>query len=841
MKDDYISTLRRNARLARECKEQAEEAKALAGGHCRDEAELYLKASDYYRKNVEISTGEERAYNEELMNEYVTMARKIAGILKAKMAAEAGNTAAPGSVPAKSEPAAAAGNTVKAGNTAKAAKSSGKEEIDTEAWFRPSPKHGFDDVAGMESIKAKLSVNIGDAKYIELKKSLNLKNLNGFFFYGPPGCGKTYIVEAFANELIKSGYHYICLDAKDILNKYVGGAEKIVGRLMELAEESAPCIVFIDELDGVCKNRSLPNLPEYASSITTAFLTGYNRLVSSDKEIIFIGASNYPEKVDSAMLSRMELIRIPLPDKAAREGNLKYAFSKSELQCTMPIEEMAAMTENFDCRDLNSLVENCLKKVFEILKGRYPDGASAAEALRKGEVVLDRKLFQEIFDEYMPFPKEADRKRLEAWEKEIYKEKGMPEPEKKTVKMPPADQKDDKGEDEPEAKSPAKPEPFLGMKKGEASEATEKVILNCGSINLALVTAENDGEESEETEGFFKDMVEGIDEAGRRNVHNPVPEQDIEKAFFYADKNYPVEGAYWQENAIRYQELLTEEVKKQEKEPELCQKMKEADESLKEKIQPGRKSFYMGHFTEEKGAENFRESYDSFNTVRQGAAVAGFGGTCGIVASCNVVNQQTGKRLREEDGVTVFVSANLCYVDKRFKEAGYRFTDDMGWGQRLQIYGNNGGTNFLGRKAFINANGVAFEQITDTTFMKKGKIVALMKKKPEVTLELMSERFHNGESEILILKAQDLKQAQLSNRVPSWQEPDPFRSNHATTVAGFSYTETGEVAGVWINETGGFADSGRVFISAEKFNEMRMNTKGFSVEFTKKKEQGGEV
>ena len=189
MKDDYISTLRRNARLARECKEQAEEAKALAGGHCRDEAELYLKASDYYRKNVEISTGEERAYNEELMNEYVTMARKIAGILKAKMELEAGNTAAPsGTTPAR--PAAAA-NTVKTGNTAKAAKSNGKEEIDTEAWFRPSPKHSFADVAGMESIKTKLSVNIGDAKYIELKKSLNLKNLNGFFFYGPPGCGKT--------------------------------------------------------------------------------------------------------------------------------------------------------------------------------------------------------------------------------------------------------------------------------------------------------------------------------------------------------------------------------------------------------------------------------------------------------------------------------------------------------------------------------------------------------------------------------------------------------------------------------------------------------------------------
>ena len=59
-------------------------------------------------------------------------------------------------------------------------------------------------------------------------------------------------------------------------------------------------------------------------------------------------------------------------------------------------------------------------------------------------------------------------------------------------------------------------------------------------------------------------MAEGVDEAGRRNVHNPVPEQDIEKAFLNADRNYPSESPHWQENAIRYQELLTEEAKKQE-------------------------------------------------------------------------------------------------------------------------------------------------------------------------------------------------------------------------------------------------------------------------------------
>ena len=247
------------------------------------------------------------------------------------------------------------------------------------------------------------------------------------------------------------------------------------------------------------------------------------------------------------------------------------------------------------------------------------------------------------------------------------------------------------------------------MKKGEVSEATEKVILNCGSINLALVTAENDGEEAGETEGFFKDMAEGVDEAGRRNVHNPVPEQDIEKAFLYADRTYPSESPHWQENAIRYQELLTEEAKKQEEKDALRQKMQEKTETLKAKIQPGRKSLYLGIFSE-RTPENFKESYQAFNTVRQGEAVLGFGGTCGIVASCNVVNQQTGKRLREEDGVAVFVSAKLCYVDRRFREAGCQFTEDMTWDQRMQIYGSNGGTNFLGRKAFINANGVAFDR-----------------------------------------------------------------------------------------------------------------------------------
>ena len=107
-----------------------------------------------------------------------------------------------------------------------------------------------------------------------------MKNLHSYFFVGPPGCGKTFIIKAFAKELAEKDYKYIALEGSDILSRYVGDAEKIVTRVFEEAEKQDKCIVFIDEVDGVCKNRSKSNLPEYAASLTTAFLTGYNRIVN---------------------------------------------------------------------------------------------------------------------------------------------------------------------------------------------------------------------------------------------------------------------------------------------------------------------------------------------------------------------------------------------------------------------------------------------------------------------------------------------------------------------------------------------------------------------------------
>ena len=202
---------------------------------------------------------------------------------------------------------------------------------------------------------------------------------------GPPGCGKTYIVEAFAHELMDQDYKFISILGSDIISKYVGAAEKSVTRLFEEAVNNAPCIVFIDEIDSLCKNRSLPNLPEYAANITTSFLTGYNRIHSEDSKVIFIAATNYPNRVDAAMLDRAEIIRLPLPDKEARKAAfVRYFEGIVQLKKGLTFDLMAEKTWRFNYRDIERLTSALKLALFHDVLDLFGDQGLAIEALTSG-------------------------------------------------------------------------------------------------------------------------------------------------------------------------------------------------------------------------------------------------------------------------------------------------------------------------------------------------------------------------------------------------------------------------------------------------------------------------
>lgn len=292
-------------------------------------------------------------------------------------------------------------------------------------WFKETPKHSFEDVAGMSALKEQLSDCIADSKMLKLKAFMKMKSVYSYFFIGPPGCGKTYIIEAFAHELMSQDYKYISLVGSDILSRYVGEAEKIVSRVFEEARKNAPCIVFIDEVDGVCKNRSQANLPEYAASLTTAFLTGYNTITDFDKPIIFIGATNYPNQVDNAMLDRVELIRVPFPDKEARKSAFEKNFSSwVDLADDISYEEIADVTENYNYRDISRLVARIKNRILRELIKKYPNEDQALEALQNKEYKLTREMFFVSKEQCLPTPKEDIIKDLDDWEAKFNQDRG---------------------------------------------------------------------------------------------------------------------------------------------------------------------------------------------------------------------------------------------------------------------------------------------------------------------------------------------------------------------------------------------------------------------------------
>ena len=421
MEKDYISIMQKKENLCRAYLRKADYEYAEKGRHTKDEGRYLQEASKLQFEMAQLSDGEARQHHlrrqKEIDAKIVEIAREVSPdvyqrILHENESKKRGDSR-DGSASSKSKQ-------EKSGK--KAAKGPSEETV--ESWFKPMPSHSFAEVSGMTALKEQLRGCIEDARLNAIRKYLKMPQLHSFFFIGPPGCGKTYIIEAFAHELMQKDYKYLSLDGSDILSRYVGDAEATISRLFEEAENNAPCIVFVDEIDGVCRNRSEADLPVWAASLTTSFLIGYNRINSSDKPIIFIGATNYPNKVDNAMMDRVQLIRVPYPDLDAREHAFRMQFeSVVELEPGFSFRDMAEVSDQYNYRDidrLSDLVKNrVLKEVLEL----YPDENQAIEMMQNKNYFLTREMFEAARSEYNPTPKDMINRELDEWEARFQKNK----------------------------------------------------------------------------------------------------------------------------------------------------------------------------------------------------------------------------------------------------------------------------------------------------------------------------------------------------------------------------------------------------------------------------------
>ena len=213
------------------------------------------------------------------------------------------------------------------------------------------------DVGGLADVKKRLQAGfLAPLRNPELRRAYGKSLRGGLLLYGPPGCGKTFLAKAVAGEL---GAAFLHVSLADVLDMYVGQSERNVQELFEVARSSAPCVLFLDELDAIGQKRSL--------SRSSASRTTVNQLlteldgVGSDNEGVFVlAATNHPWDVDPALRRPGRLDRTLLvlpPDRDAREAILRTHLRDRPIE-RIDTGRLARATDGFSGADLAHLCES---------------------------------------------------------------------------------------------------------------------------------------------------------------------------------------------------------------------------------------------------------------------------------------------------------------------------------------------------------------------------------------------------------------------------------------------------------------------------------------------------
>ena len=193
----------------------------------------------------------------------------------------------------------------------------------------------------------------------------------GVLLYGPPGCGKTLLAKAVANE---ARANFISIKGPELLNKYVGESEKAIRSLFIRARNSSPCIIFFDELDALVPKRSQEN-NNAGERVVNQLLTEMDGL-EERKQIFIIAATNRPDIIDPAMLrpGRLDkLLYVPLPSKEDRLSILQTITQELPIEKdkSINLEEINEKTDGFSGADIAALVRetqlNALKRMKKLI------------------------------------------------------------------------------------------------------------------------------------------------------------------------------------------------------------------------------------------------------------------------------------------------------------------------------------------------------------------------------------------------------------------------------------------------------------------------------------------
>jgi transitional endoplasmic reticulum ATPase len=248
----------------------------------------------------------------------------------------------------------------------------------------------LDDVGDMAEVKQVLTESVlWPLTYPDTFARLGVQPPRGVLLYGPPGCGKTYLVKAIAGT---GKANVLSVKGAELLNKWVGESERAVRELFRRAREAAPTLVFLDEVDALAPTRGQSTDGGTTDRVVAALLTELDG-VESLRNVVVIGATNRPDLIDPALLrpGRLErLVFVPPPDAEARAAILRASAKSVPLDSAVDLDELGAALEGFSAADCAALIrEAALSAMRESLDASTVTAEHVATARKRVRASLD--------------------------------------------------------------------------------------------------------------------------------------------------------------------------------------------------------------------------------------------------------------------------------------------------------------------------------------------------------------------------------------------------------------------------------------------------------------------
>ena len=253
----------------------------------------------------------------------------------------------------------------------------------------------YEDIGGLDDAKQKIREMVElPIRYPELFERLGIEPPKGVLLYGPPGTGKTLLAKAVANE---SDANFISISGPELVSKFVGESEEKLREIFKAANEKAPSIIFMDEIDAIAPKRE-ESTNEVERRMVSQLLTLMDGM-GQRGQVIVLAATNRPDAIDPALRrpGRFDReIEIGVPSRGARKTILQIHTRNMPLTDDVKLDELADITHGYTGADLNALVREAAMSTLRSILPKIVDKQSIP-----AEILLNLKVSRENFVDAM--------------------------------------------------------------------------------------------------------------------------------------------------------------------------------------------------------------------------------------------------------------------------------------------------------------------------------------------------------------------------------------------------------------------------------------------------------